>query len=375
MNRPRCTRSRCARPPGWPRGRRGRPGGRRQPVFVKEHNVWLANPDGSGQYQVTFDGTAGAPYESPSQANDGTIVAIRETPGQRRQLYRMSQSGQALEPPDQHAGARHRRDQREGLAQRRAGRVLVPHHGQRPALRVLRERLEPGAAQPLEPLHQPHRSRHAQHRRLAILGLERHDRGRERQRDAVVLQARNAGGGRVVRGSDFVTRELPDAARRRSRPDRRPARGGARQPPGDDPAAQDGRAAPGQTDRREPAVRPAHPTHGKFIDPTWSSDGRLLAWQEDDGVWSGASRQTWRAAPAWARSHCAFRRHRARPQPRADQPRSPSAVRQPRQPDLVRRAHPRRATRAPGPTRRSTPRPSAARSTASRRTSRAGWHV
>jgi hypothetical protein len=25
---------------------------------------------------------------------------------------------------------------------------------------------------------------------------------------------------------------------------------------------------------------------GKFVDPTWSSDGRLLAWQENDGVWT-----------------------------------------------------------------------------------------
>jgi hypothetical protein len=25
---------------------------------------------------------------------------------------------------------------------------------------------------------------------------------------------------------------------------------------------------------------------GKFVDPTWQSDGRLLAWQEDDGVWT-----------------------------------------------------------------------------------------
>jgi hypothetical protein len=29
----------------------------------------------------------------------------------------------------------------------------------------------------------------------------------------------------------------------------------------------------------------AGPT-GKFVDPTWSSDGRLLAWQEDNGVWT-----------------------------------------------------------------------------------------
>ncbi len=30
------------------------------------------------------------------------------------------------------------------------------------------------------------------------------------------------------------------------------------------------------------------PPNGRFADPTWSSDGRLLAWQENDGVWSGA---------------------------------------------------------------------------------------
>src|SRR5687767_8651781 len=45
-------------------------------TFIKDHNVWLANPDGSGQHQVTLDGTASAPYESPSQADDGTIVAL-----------------------------------------------------------------------------------------------------------------------------------------------------------------------------------------------------------------------------------------------------------------------------------------------------------
>jgi hypothetical protein len=68
-------------------------------TFIKDSNVWLANPDGSGLYQVTLDGTAGAPYETPSQANDGTVVAIRQTPGQRRQIYRMTQSGALLNAP------------------------------------------------------------------------------------------------------------------------------------------------------------------------------------------------------------------------------------------------------------------------------------
>jgi hypothetical protein len=34
-------------------------------VFTRDSNVWLANPDGSGQYQVTLDGTASSPYSRP----------------------------------------------------------------------------------------------------------------------------------------------------------------------------------------------------------------------------------------------------------------------------------------------------------------------
>jgi hypothetical protein len=64
-------------------------------VFVKSNNVWLANPDGSNQYQVTTDGTAENPYTSPSQADDGTIVAARAKPA-GGPLYRMRQNGELL---------------------------------------------------------------------------------------------------------------------------------------------------------------------------------------------------------------------------------------------------------------------------------------
>lgn len=63
-------------------------------VFIKNSNVWLANPDGSSQYQVTLDGTPDGPYYSPSQADDGTIVAARGST-----LYRMSQNGALLNTP------------------------------------------------------------------------------------------------------------------------------------------------------------------------------------------------------------------------------------------------------------------------------------
>jgi hypothetical protein len=64
-------------------------------VFIKEHDVWLSEPDGSGLYQVTTDGTADNPYVSPSQSDDGTIVAGRDKPN-GGPLYRMKQNGKVL---------------------------------------------------------------------------------------------------------------------------------------------------------------------------------------------------------------------------------------------------------------------------------------
>jgi hypothetical protein len=64
-------------------------------VFVKEGNVWLSNPDGSGQYQVTTDGSAANPYISPSQADDGTIVAGRAQP-MGAPLVRLKQNGELI---------------------------------------------------------------------------------------------------------------------------------------------------------------------------------------------------------------------------------------------------------------------------------------
>jgi hypothetical protein len=66
-------------------------------VYLKDANVWLANPDGSGAYQVTTDGTAAHPYRSPSQADDGTIAA-----GYGNEIVRMRQNGEVLnriDPP------------------------------------------------------------------------------------------------------------------------------------------------------------------------------------------------------------------------------------------------------------------------------------
>jgi uncharacterized membrane protein YgcG len=64
-------------------------------VYTKDYNVWLINPDGSGEYQVTTDGTSARGYYSASQADDGTIAAIRDTSPVDK-LVRMRQNGEVL---------------------------------------------------------------------------------------------------------------------------------------------------------------------------------------------------------------------------------------------------------------------------------------
>jgi hypothetical protein len=59
-------------------------------VYAKDGNLFLTSPDGSKGYQLTFDGG----YSSPSQADDGTIGALRY-----KQLVRMNRSGQLLNAP------------------------------------------------------------------------------------------------------------------------------------------------------------------------------------------------------------------------------------------------------------------------------------
>jgi hypothetical protein len=59
-------------------------------AYVKDGNVWLTSPDAAKQYQLTFDGG----YSSLSQADDGTIVALRA-----RQFVRMDRSGHQLNVP------------------------------------------------------------------------------------------------------------------------------------------------------------------------------------------------------------------------------------------------------------------------------------
>lgn len=66
-------------------------------VFIKDHNVWIAKPDGSAARSVTTDGKSDWPYRSPSQANDGTISV-----GRGSEVLKIDQQGNVLaqfDPP------------------------------------------------------------------------------------------------------------------------------------------------------------------------------------------------------------------------------------------------------------------------------------
>ena len=48
-------------------------------VYVAgDGNVWISSPDGRTRHQVTDNATADSKYRSPSEQNDGTVVAIRK---------------------------------------------------------------------------------------------------------------------------------------------------------------------------------------------------------------------------------------------------------------------------------------------------------
>lgn len=67
-------------------------------VFIKDYDVWVSHPDGTGERRLTTDGTASAPWHSPDQSDVGTVVAARG-----KLIQRMDQWGTVLtviDPPD-----------------------------------------------------------------------------------------------------------------------------------------------------------------------------------------------------------------------------------------------------------------------------------
>ena len=46
-------------------------------VYIRNHNVWVMRPDGTGKFQVTKDGTASSPWSTPSMSDAGIIAAAK----------------------------------------------------------------------------------------------------------------------------------------------------------------------------------------------------------------------------------------------------------------------------------------------------------
>jgi hypothetical protein len=46
-------------------------------TYIKDHDVWISNPDGSGAVRVTSNGTAEEPWNSPTMRDDGVIAAVK----------------------------------------------------------------------------------------------------------------------------------------------------------------------------------------------------------------------------------------------------------------------------------------------------------
>lgn len=63
-------------------------------VFVRDGDVWRINASGTRQQQITRDGAPARPYRVPSQADDGSVVALRGG-----QIHRWALNGAALDAP------------------------------------------------------------------------------------------------------------------------------------------------------------------------------------------------------------------------------------------------------------------------------------
>lgn len=66
-------------------------------VFIRDDNVWIARPDGTGARPLTRDGTTRWPYRSPSQDDAGHVIVIAGGPAHDRLFARMDQRGALLQ--------------------------------------------------------------------------------------------------------------------------------------------------------------------------------------------------------------------------------------------------------------------------------------
>ena len=226
-------------------------------VYEKDGNVWQAAPDGSRQTQVTTSGG----YLKPTQADDGTIVAVKDG-----LLHRMDRAGRLLNTAGERGGTG----------------PITPHLQPSGGLVAYDYFFSGQFSYALS-----HASRETAHEEIHYIsgrmnptwiGNERvllFDGSTTTTGDTLLYRL-----GETMTTTWFEDSELDlkggeiDASQTRLA-----ATDGARirlyrlnqPPPANDVSA--------KCDLTGPV--------GSFFRPTWSPDGGALAWQEDDGIWMG----------------------------------------------------------------------------------------
>ena len=229
-------------------------------VYEKGGNVWQAQPDGSDQRQITTDGG----YARPTQADDGTIVAVKN-----QLLVRMDRGGRILNTAgdDDHGGP------------------LVPQ-------------LSPGGAHVAYSYNNIGPTTPGLRATFSFAGRETdHDeifqisgRGNTAwvNNERVVMFDNNSP------DQDLLTYRLGDGATQTWFDDASiDMVGGDIQAGSSRFAGTDGAKIHLYTlDGPPPGGAPTHECTltgpvGSFFRPTWAPTGGGLAWQEDDGIWMG----------------------------------------------------------------------------------------
>ena len=230
-------------------------------VYEKDGNVWEARPDGSGQRQIT---TAGG-FAKPTQADDGTIVAVKD-----KLLQRMDRAGRILNTAGDPGGSGPITPQ------------LSPN-----GLLVAYSYNNTGVSNPGLHVALSHSTRQTGHDEIYQISGRVNPAWIANERVLMFDGSPATTGDTLIKtlGGGFADPWYEDPELSLS--------GGEISSNTTRFAATDGvkirlyalsGPPPATPDPRCDLTGP----NGSFFRPSWSPDGGSLAWQEDDGIWAGA---------------------------------------------------------------------------------------